>query len=456
VSGFQNITGFAPPISLGSFMSLLQNAAWRGVPFKVVGASVRKGRKFAIHDYPFRDGGWAEDMGRAQRTYGFTGYLIGDLAPALQLALDAAAERPGPGLLIHPTIGAVNVSLLSCATAVRRDAMRVIEVAFEFIEQGDRLFPSVLIATAFSVLAAADIGVTACGSSLGGVAGPAASAGGAAIGEGVAVTQAFATACLGQANDPAALVAMAAGLQADPGSSYGRFGAGNASLMLPIGTTIGGLQAQVAAQRATVATAGAAAVLALGQFTAATGPAAATAIGGLTEATRLTMTDPADQVRVLSALAGFTFMDSIGASGSYLGADMATVRDAAAALCRRMALVSLARSSAAYQPVSYQDAAGRREALAALFDAEITAAGDAGEDDAYTALKALRAAVIADLTARGASLPQVVTAAFRASLPALMIAQMLYRDASRSDEITREAGSPHPGACPLSFQVLAA
>ncbi len=456
MSGFQNVTGFAPPTSFSGFMSLLQNAAWRGVPFHVTGAVTRKGRKLAMHEYPFRDGGWAEDLGRAQRVYSFTGYLIGDLAPAMQLALDAVAEEPGPGLLIHPTIGAVRVSLLSCATSVRRDAMRVIEVQFEFVEQGDRYFPSVLIATAVSVLSAAASAITACGTSLGGIAASMPPAGANVFGGGVQAVTAYGNACLGRAADPGALTMMAAGLPApEDGVSYGRYGIGHASSMLPPGTTVADLKSRIALQRAAVATVASAATVAVGEFSADSAEAVAAALDNLAEATRLSMTDPADQVRVLSILAGFTF--AVASQGSsYLGADQATVSAAIAAACRRVTLASLARAAAAYQPASYQDAATLRETLATLFDTEITAAGDGGEDDAYSALNALRAAVVADLTARGASLPRVTTVQFRALLPSLTIAQMLYRDASRSDQITREANPVHPAFCPISFQALAA
>jgi hypothetical protein len=50
------------------------------------------------------------------------------------------------------------VGLLSSATAVHRDHMRVIEVAFEFVEAGASIFPATIIATIISVLAAADSG----------------------------------------------------------------------------------------------------------------------------------------------------------------------------------------------------------------------------------------------------------------------------------------------------------
>src|SRR5271163_4908519 len=166
MSGFTGVTGFAPPTSSPGFMGLLQTASFRGVPFKVIAAQVKKGRRWAIHQYPYVDGGWPEDMGRALRTYSFSGYLIGDLAPVMQNLLDVAIETEGPGLLIHPTIGALQVGLVSSSTAVHRDKMRVIEVAFEFVEAGDSLFPLAIIATVVSVLAAADSALTATNNDL--------------------------------------------------------------------------------------------------------------------------------------------------------------------------------------------------------------------------------------------------------------------------------------------------
>jgi hypothetical protein len=69
MSGFANATGFAPPTSLSGFMGLLQTASFRGVPFKVLAARVKKGRRWAVHEYPYVDGGWPEDMGRMLRSY---------------------------------------------------------------------------------------------------------------------------------------------------------------------------------------------------------------------------------------------------------------------------------------------------------------------------------------------------------------------------------------------------
>jgi prophage DNA circulation protein len=450
----QNITGFGVPTSIGGFLSLLQHAAFRGVPFSVIGAEVRKGRKGATHNYPFRDGAMREDMGRAARIYAFTGYLIGDLAPAMQLLLDNALETQGPGLLLHPTLGAVQVSLLSAATSVSRDAMRVISIRMEFMEQEPQSVVSMVISTALSVLAAASTAITGLGASLGGVAGPAADPGGSPVLEGVTVASAFVDSCIGSAGDTTALTSMAAGLPPpDNYTEYGRYAAGNATVGLGSAVTVQTLQTQIALQRAAVAAAGANVVSVCGTLSSSTGGAVTAALSTLTEAVRLTMTDPGDQVRVLLLLATFSYADSFVLD--YIGARMAVVRNAVAAACRRVALMSLANASAAYQPLSYQDAYTVRSEIAAALDVEILAAGDAGDDDAYDALRNVRVLIIQDLTTRGATLPQVETVSFGASLPSLVIAQMLYKDATRSDQITNEAMAPHPAFCPSTFQALA-
>ena len=51
MSGFTNVAGFAPPTSIAGFMGLLQTASFRGVPFKVIAAQTKKGRRQAIHEY---------------------------------------------------------------------------------------------------------------------------------------------------------------------------------------------------------------------------------------------------------------------------------------------------------------------------------------------------------------------------------------------------------------------
>lgn len=129
---------------------------------------------------------------------------------------------------------------------------------------------------------------------------------------------------------------------------------------------------------------------------------------------------------------------------------------AMAALCRRTALIELARATLDYDPPSYDDAVAVRDQVCDLIEAEQLIAADAFEDDVAAAFRSLMGAVARDLTARGASLSPMRTVTLGASLPALVIAQRLYGDAARADEVVAMAGQPpNPAFMPTTFRALA-
>ena len=122
---------------------------------------------------------------------------------------------------------------------------------------------------------------------------------------------------------------------------------------------------------------------------------------------------------------------------------------------RRSALVELARQSALYTPTSHDDAAACMAQVAGALDAEILVAADAGEDAVVGALTTLRAAVITDLTARGASLTPLRTFQVGVPLPADVLAQRFYRDPSRATEFLAETAATHPPFLPTTIRGLA-
>ncbi len=187
----------------------------------------------------------------------------------------------------------------------------------------------------------------------------------------------------------------------------------------------------------------------------AASPASAAASGAqaVAEALRASCTDPTDAIRLLSALA--VFSPPALPSGAPIGTAIATVQAAVAAICRRAALTSLARAIASYQPTSYNDAQTILADAAALFDAEIEIAGDAGDLQSYLALRDLRTGVVQDMTVRGSSLAQVVTISRPRSMPALALAYQLYGDTSRYDELVRRVNPIHPAFMPVQFEALA-
>jgi hypothetical protein len=268
----------------------------------------------------------------------------------MQNLLEVAIETEGPGLLIHPTIGALRAGLVSSSTAVHRDKMRVIEVAFEFVEAGDSLFPLAIIATVVSVLAAADSAVTATNNDLASSAGPAATVGPAVTGEGANVVGAFAAQTTTGGANPTAIVGMAAALPPpDSNTSYGRYGAGSASALLADGTTV----ATLGAARQSARRAGAGGVRGRrggrgifphhGDDGSACGAGRSDARGNHGPSQPGARAARPGRVQ-LSDDAGGSVGKPAPAYAAYAGggAAMATMRNAMTAACRRAALISLA------------------------------------------------------------------------------------------------------------------
>jgi prophage DNA circulation protein len=98
-----------------------------------------------------------------------------------------------------------------------------------------------------------------------------------------------------------------------------------------------------------------------------------------------------------------------------------------------------------------------RGTVTSALDAEIQTAGDEGNDETFNAFRALRVAVVQDLTARGATLAPIVTVMPPPATPALVLAQRFYRDSSRADQLVSEAGDvcDNPLFMPSPLQVLA-
>lgn len=162
-----------------------------------------------------------------------------------------------------------------------------------------------------------------------------------------------------------------------------------------------------------------------------------------TEALRAACADPADAVTLLIALA--TYSDDVPDSPA---------QEAAASLCRRAALASLALACADYQPPSADAAQALLATVSTLYDGEAQIAADAFDSAAYGYLKDLRTAVVTDLGTRAESLPYLRTVTTLVPTPSLVLAYQLYEDTTRADEIAELSDAPHPGFLPLSIQVL--
>lgn len=120
----------------------------------------------------------------------------------------------------------------------------------------------------------------------------------------------------------------------------------------------------------------------------------------------------------------------------------------------RMCLVEEARILAATTFTSRDQIDGYIDTMRENFDGAIVVAADSVDNVAYRALIALKGAVINDLSTRAIPLPRLVNYTLAQRLPALYLAQRIYQDGSRANEIVTENDVIHPAFCPLQLRVL--
>lgn len=456
IQGLGNLPGAAANalgnIAGPSFFAQLKPASYRGFSFYVLSGQGRFGRRNALHEYPYRDTPYVEDMGRAKREFDVFGYIVGDDVIARRKQLIDLVERFGDGVLIHPTFGSRTVALMdfSCNEVYERG--RVFELSFRFIEQGARLFPTAVRNGTQDVQAAANASkLETLNAFLAKAVAP--------LQAGVAAASAMAERVSSYAQRAQQVVGGATSLFRLAASLPGEFGRLN-SLTLGVGIGIG--QAVAKAPGATLQSLTAAAVQArttvatttttLTASMAALGPATASSLvtGAQTvvDAVVGAAPTPGDAVQALLVLA-------VPASAPVaLGAALAAQLAAETAL-RRTALVALASSSATFVPASNEDALAVRELVLRALDDEVTAAGDAGEDAVFQSFRDLRTRTAAALNAVGAQAPDIRTIDTRMPLPSLVLAQRLYRDPEREAELVARALPVHPAFMPTRFRALA-
>lgn len=458
-----------------SWWQQLQPGSWRGVGFVMDAAENRAGRRVALHEYPYRDTVWPEDLGKLPRRFAFQAFLVGDDVYRQRNAMVAACEQAGPGTLVHPTMGTVTCTLLEFSTTDRRERGRMVEVAFQFVVGGDQLLPVPASSTGAAVGDAAAGVNTASASDLGLALGALGSVPQAAT---RALPQ-FGALALQVIDDPARALGAVAGLA----GYFGRYASGSRTTLLPATATIASTLADSITRRSAVLAD--VARLTTTVLTTARPPSLFLAAGskappsaGLRGATPappplywnatefaaagqqlaadlvLAVSSPADAIRLLLPLCAW-LPPPLPGSGP-LWADAAAAQDAIAGTLRASACAALAQAALSYRPASYQDAQSVRLLVVGALDAEAIRAADAGRDATYRALRDLRAAVALDLEWRGAQLPMLIEVTTRVPMPSLAEAWTLYQDTSREPQLTASAAPAHPLFLPLEFSALAA
>lgn len=443
--------GYGARGTLGIWAATLQPASFRGVPFGVYSSTVKTGRRTAVHVYPYRDEVWVEDIGLGNRIFAFRGFLVGDDVFAQRDRMVSAVETAGPGVLVHPSIGSRNCSIIDFSATERAELGRVVELEITAMQTVGSVTPIAIAQTQKGVLGAVSSALAAAAKDFNTyVAAP------LAYGEGVvqkvvAITSLWQSTAMQLSGDASLLADAVNGLT----GNYGRYNSGNLTTPAASNATISGVLSAAITNKTAVASASASLTIAADGLAATSTGAFVAAAQGVAEALIAAAVSPADQVRLMTKLQAFSPLIVTGTEGT-IGAAISTAQTGVAAVLRRVAMAELASACASYQPTSSNDAQALLASVTAIFDAEITIAADAAQDATYLALRTMRTAVAKDLIVRGANLPSLQTVNVKSCQPSLALAYMLYQDAKRADELTQRVDPIHPGFFPITFEALSA
>ncbi|WP_213993794.1 DNA circularization N-terminal domain-containing protein [Sodalis sp. dw_96] len=441
----------------------LHAASFRGVPFAVTTGDGEFGRRQAVHEYPFRDSVWVEDLGRSTRKLTLRGFIIqssllytaGDVMTQRD-SLVAACETSGPGTLIHPTLGELTVSIPAGGLKITEGpAGRVFEFTLTVIESGLKVFALTDAASATSTVTTSYLSL---------VSKIAATFISEVKGDLRTVTQAIKT-LKSTGKFWSSMVTSTADeatnlnntLKSTFGSTrYGRYEngdvggsvsgtTGNVSTTADTDDYDGLVAEKIATSIENRAAIDASTAALLDSTTIEAYSANAQAIA---DAINSGIASLSDLIRVWESLAAFTdttYRPAVSDSGIAAAANYYFVVLAAGAM---------ANAAAQYSPSSYDDAMNVLARVIAVIDSVTLTVANTGYDDVYREMQALREAVVTTLQSTGANLADVQPMNFSRSLPALYLANRLYQDAARAESLMKMADPVHPAFMPTSFKAL--
>jgi prophage DNA circulation protein len=433
-----------------SIVESLIPCSFRGIPFGLNAITTKTARATAVHRYPFKDKPWVEDLGAGLTVFSVSGFFAdksgGLLAMVARDALALAVKTAGPGIFTHPTLGVFQCSVLSFSSVESKDAIGAFPFEMELCESTSGPdYPTQTGSTSGSLSLSSLNVLSAAGSDFASTALTYTGLGAAVLETAPGVLAAWSAVPASLTSTAQSIMGSVVGL----GDSFGRYADGNTLTAAPDGSTPSSLVSAALANQSAMQTTISTSLASAASGVPANVSAAAVAISG---AVLASANDPGDQIDLLMPMAQY-FVTATTVGGN-LGAGIAAIEAAAAALARVCALAQLGIAVSNYAMTSYDEAVALQQEVVALYDAELQAASDDQRDATFTALYDLRAAVNDYFTALAATLPATEQITLQGSLPALVIAQRLYNDATRTPELIARANPPHPAFMPTTFTAL--
>ncbi len=440
----------------------LRDASFRGVPFKYRSNSTPIGRRNQLHEYPKRDNPYGEDLGRKARQYTLDAFVLGDDYLVAMKQLIAALDAPGPGRLVHPTLGEMDVIVTSAV--VVEDFEReggLARFSLTFSEAGAITAPTVTTDTSTVAGTAANTSVSAVQSGFYGVGGYSLTSTGSAWDALTLAKLAISDvgAILTVIRKVVALIDLGTSL-ADALTSRGDAPI-SAVPALALADTISGVSGTLSSLVKTPSSLASSLTVVVQGFQGTTGGGGTFGLTGAGSSR--------SSSGVLTALGGTPFLaiaDAMPAAGASSGGSVsfdvlptngtsvdqaATNRTALVAVVRQIATIEAVRVATTATYDTATQALAVRDDLASRLDAEMLVSSSL----LNISLRALRAAMVDDIATRAAALPTLITVTVSAMTPALVLAAALYDDPTRAADIVTRNGISRPGFVPAgSLTVL--
>jgi hypothetical protein len=158
----------------------------------------------------------------------------------------------------------------------------------------------------------------------------------------------------------------------------------------------------------------------------------------------------------LSITAGATY-SGLETLRQYVMSQVTSVNGYVQNMLRSALAMTLAAECQAIQQLTFtsqNDAVNVMTVITGAFEQAKLANIDDYDSGIYQAVTALSGTIVRYLAQEELQLPKMVTYNVAAPMPSLYLAQLIYQDASRADEISDENGVINPMFCPTSLQVL--
>lgn len=387
----------------------LRRASWRGVPFFIDEARGAVGRRIEHHEYPQRDQPWAEDLGRARRTWELSGYALGSTYMTTRDRMISACQQKGSGKLVHPYLGELTVVCNGMRYVERDDDGGICRFEFSFAEPGTPGAP---------------VGIRAAGAML--------SVAGSALAS--ASKFAFSGLSFEVAGWPDFVAVTAAAQLAELARMLDALR--GPTLQVPTALSL-------AAQERILA------LLALDPGTASPASIADAVTGAIAAF--------AEGVSPATALDGLDLLSQVMFAGPATTPTPARTQQGENARCltaltQQAAAAALPAPLATYPLAVYDDLVAVRTRVVTICDRVLALAAD----PVFLALAELRDQAITELAVRGATLVPLVRYSTAQARPSLTLAQAFYQDPARADELVARTGAVHPAFLPTSGLVAGA